>query len=304
MNISVIIPTYNGANKIHRALKALSNQSYSKFGVIVIIDGSIDNTKEIIVNNKSILDIEIIEQTNGGRSVAKNIGAEIAKDGLLIFLDDDMIPSENFIAEHLKHHQLFPNSILTGSYERHPEIEKTDFGKYSLYLHTKWTQNLNLLKVGEPMTVENYFIQSGNYSMDKFIFNKIGGFDKRLNDAEDYLLSVKANRAQIKMFYSTLAWAYHYEMKTCKSTIKRLRQYYSSQKQLKEIDEEIALKSKYESGTPMGVKQILFKCFTIKFFIYLIDDGFFVILPSKIRFKLYDIVITANGVFYPTAVKL
>ena len=304
MEITVIIPTYNGKDKIVKALDSLLLQTYKTFKINIVIDGSTDNTYEVISNKKYDLDINIIVQVNGGRSVAKNNGAQKANDGLLIFLDDDMIPCNTFVEEHVKHHLHYPNSILTGAYENHPDLIKTDMGQYGKYLHKKWTKGLNEISVDEKMNKTNYFIQSGNCSMNKYTFNVIGQFDKRLNDAEDYYLSVLANRKNIDMYYSKTAWAYHYELRSCIKYIKRIREYHISQLVLKTLDDEIAKNSKYVISNVSKSKMLIYKTFASLIWINLIDKGFLKFMPQYIRFKLYDVIITSNGVYYPLIVKL
>src|SRR5688572_2422214 len=116
MKITVVIPTFNGANKILTVLSALNRQSVNAaFDVIVVIDGSSDATASVVDEFRSVtkFNIVVITQTNQGRAGAKNAGASRAPNGLLIFYDDDMEPDSNSIAKHYAFHSAQTNAILT-----------------------------------------------------------------------------------------------------------------------------------------------------------------------------------------------
>ncbi|NJM20678.1 MAG: glycosyltransferase family 2 protein [Richelia sp. SM1_7_0] len=85
--VTVIIPTYNRAHLIKDAVESVLNQTYQDFELIVIDDGSTDNTKEIltIYGNK----LRHIFQENQGRSAARNYGINLAKGEYIAFLDSD-----------------------------------------------------------------------------------------------------------------------------------------------------------------------------------------------------------------------
>ena len=74
--VSIIIPCYNSSKTIIRALKSVINQTYKNFEIILIDDGSIDNTKELIESffiNKEV-EYKYIYQKNSGPSTARKNG--------------------------------------------------------------------------------------------------------------------------------------------------------------------------------------------------------------------------------------
>ena len=107
MEASIIIPTYNRAEKLRRCLEALSHQTQpaSDFEVIVVVDGSTDGTWEMLANLESTFVLRTIQQLNSGQPAALNRGAAESKGRVSIFLDDDIIVTPQFVAEHLRLHQ-------------------------------------------------------------------------------------------------------------------------------------------------------------------------------------------------------
>ncbi|MBA7548094.1 Undecaprenyl-phosphate 4-deoxy-4-formamido-L-arabinose transferase [subsurface metagenome] len=89
--VSVIIPTYNRAHLIGRAINSVLNQTYQDFEIIVIDDGSTDKTKEVVKNfQKQDKRIRYIwYEKNKGGSAARNIGIRDAKCEYIAFLDSD-----------------------------------------------------------------------------------------------------------------------------------------------------------------------------------------------------------------------
>ncbi|HKK53946.1 MAG TPA: glycosyltransferase family A protein [Patescibacteria group bacterium] len=89
--ISVIIPTYNRANFLPRAIKSVLNQTFKDFELIIVDDGSTDNTKEVINNYLKNDDRikYIYQQNSGGPPKPKNTGIKIAKGEYIAFLDSD-----------------------------------------------------------------------------------------------------------------------------------------------------------------------------------------------------------------------
>lgn len=92
---SIIIPLYNKEKFIKRALDSILNQSFQEFEIIVVNDGSKDNSEEKV---KEVSDprIKIINQVNAGVSAARNRGAEEAQYKYLAFLDADDIWDKYF----------------------------------------------------------------------------------------------------------------------------------------------------------------------------------------------------------------
>ena len=93
-SLSFIIPIYNGEQYICRCLKSIFSQDYPSLEIIIIDDGSTDNSLEIIKNtislyNKSNYNTTIISQANAGVSCARNAGINAAKSDYIAFVDQD-----------------------------------------------------------------------------------------------------------------------------------------------------------------------------------------------------------------------
>lgn len=86
--ISVIIPTYNREKTIQRAIDSVLQQTYQDFELIIVDDGSCDQTKEIIeqINDSRI---SYVWQKNGGAAAARNTGIKFAKGEYIAFQDSD-----------------------------------------------------------------------------------------------------------------------------------------------------------------------------------------------------------------------
>lgn len=89
--VSMIIPTYNRANLLCRAIQSALNQTYENFEIIIIDDGSNDNTSDVVEKyQKQDERIRYIRcEKNKGGSAARNKGIKAAKGEYLAFLDDD-----------------------------------------------------------------------------------------------------------------------------------------------------------------------------------------------------------------------
>lgn len=94
---SIIIPCYNRAGIIERPLKSLSIQTFQDFEIIIIDDGSTDNSKEIIAPYLTNSQVNYYYQDNEGVCSARNFGAKKAKGEYLIFLDSDDEVEKNWL---------------------------------------------------------------------------------------------------------------------------------------------------------------------------------------------------------------
>ncbi len=98
--ISVIIPTYNEKKVLKDCIESLGGQSVKDFEIIVIDDGSTDNTKSVVRNLKSqISNLKFLIQEHKGAGAARNLGAKHAKGKILVFVDADMTFDKDFLAK-------------------------------------------------------------------------------------------------------------------------------------------------------------------------------------------------------------
>lgn len=89
MYFSICIPTYNRAHTISRTLDSLVRQSFSDFEVLVVDDGSVDDTENVVSGYKGLIDIKYIKKENGGKHTALNVGIEKATGVFFMILDSD-----------------------------------------------------------------------------------------------------------------------------------------------------------------------------------------------------------------------
>ncbi|QIK69392.1 glycosyltransferase [Erysipelothrix sp. HDW6C] len=108
--VSIVVPVYNGAESISQTIKSVLEQTYKNLELVVIDDGSTDNTASVI---QSFEDNRIVlkQITNGGVSNARNVGIEIAKGAYISFLDSDDSYELDYIENMLNHIQ-YTNSDL------------------------------------------------------------------------------------------------------------------------------------------------------------------------------------------------
>ena len=92
--VSVVIPVYNGAATIERALKSVFAQSFTDFEVVVVDDGSTDHSRAIVKQYGNR--VRLIEQPNSGQAAARNNGVRHSSGEFIAFLDadDDWLPQK------------------------------------------------------------------------------------------------------------------------------------------------------------------------------------------------------------------
>lgn len=146
MFFSFVIPTYNRASLIGKTIESLLNQSYKNFEIIVVDDGSTDNTEEVIAQfDKNMVSFHRIP--NCERGAARNYGAKISKGDYINFFDSDDLAYPNHLKEAIKMIEL----------HRQPEI-------FHLYFDVKNADGslVNQVDLGTTKSINQWFIDLGN----------------------------------------------------------------------------------------------------------------------------------------------
>lgn len=294
MQVSIIIPTYNGAHKVVNALQSLAQQDRQDFEVIVVIDGSTDDTEAILRRQGwGLKNLQIVVQKNGGRSISRNQGAKVATGDLLVFFDDDTRTLDTCIDRHVKHHASKENTLLVGSVPEDLAKMQTDFQRYKAHLSQKW---ITPLPATTPLTKQNLFLTAANFSIPKALFWELGGFDERLRDAEDFDLGVRAFQRRIEVYFDKENIAWHDDFISCRSYIKRLKQYAHAHEVLLELKPEVYTDFNQYQPKPISfIKKVVYGVFSAGFWVWCIDNfNFLKVLPTRLRYKLYDIITYAH----------
>ena len=148
LSVTVLIPTYKRAHLLDYVFDALSNQTYKKFDVVVILKPSGDNTERVIDKYKRLLKIKLILQYEGYFTDAINLGLENATGDITAFLDDDAIPSLNWL-QNLAETYAFPNvggvagNVIPAFVNKKEEVQYT--GKPSEVVNLDYTPFLKTI---------------------------------------------------------------------------------------------------------------------------------------------------------------
>ena len=180
--ISVIIPLYNKAPYIGKAIDSILTQTFQNFEIVIIGGKSSDGSEEI-VQKYSDPRIRLIEETGVGVSAARNQGVNAAKSGTIAFLDADDEWMSNHLDTILKLKYEFPNA---GVYATGYKIVEGDSETPCVYPTKKESRLLkSYFSERVDAGIRNQFIMTSAAAVDKHIFQKIGGFNTSLAYAED-----------------------------------------------------------------------------------------------------------------------
>jgi glycosyltransferase involved in cell wall biosynthesis len=200
MKISVIIPAYNAENYIERTLNSIINQSFQAYEIIVIDDGSTDNTYKIV--KEKFPSIKLFWQKNQGPSAARNYGIRIAAGDWITFLDAD----DEYMPDLLENYFKILNQKKDIVWCCAPYIIKTK--GYELIISYKGNQLKNNIidNILLAYTDFNYkiiaeLISTCSVIIKKEIFNEIGYFNTNFKLGEDIDLWFRISMKYPKIGY-------------------------------------------------------------------------------------------------------
>lgn len=125
MKFSVIIPVYNAENKLKRCVESILNQKFSDYEIILVDDGSTDNSAEICKVYCDRFDkIKFISKSNGGAASARNCGLSHAEGDYILFVDSDDYVSESYFEIVGKNCLIDGLSVFTYSFLNNSEVRK------------------------------------------------------------------------------------------------------------------------------------------------------------------------------------
>ena len=182
--VSIIIPTYNRAHLVGRAIESVLNQTYQDFEIIVVDDDSTDNTQKVVNEfQKKDKRIKYIKMNvNKGSAAARNIGIKIARGDYIAFLDSD----DEWLPEKLeKQIRLFFANKNLGFVSCNTIILNFSGQKKAEYkISRSHNYFLTLLE-------RNIICSSSSVIIKKGIIGDIGYFDENLRLAQDWEMWIR-----------------------------------------------------------------------------------------------------------------
>src|SRR5688572_8187985 len=205
---SVVIPTYNRLDMLLRVLDALDKQiDAPAFEVIVINDGSKDDTDRVISQRKGIT---FRTQENAGPGRARNHGISLAKGKFIVFIGDDTVPEPRFLAEHARVHRQSNDDPLVAclGFTGWPHGERvTAFMEYINDYGLQFGYKL----IAHGQVVPFNFFYTSNISIDRELL-AAHPFDTTFPSAawEDIELAYRLDAKGLKIHYNERAVTRHY----------------------------------------------------------------------------------------------
>lgn len=196
MRVSVVIPTRNRAKVVRKCIEYILAQTYSSYEVIVVDDGSKDNTREVLESFSNFSNFRYISlPERKGPAFCRNLGVRESNGDIIIFIDSDIFTLSNFIEEHINTHKSYQKVLVVG-----PVISISNMDG-------------NFPQRGSILDFSNAYFASGNVSLPRDIFLQVGGFDEVFNvyGWEDIEFGFKLKSLGVKSIKNSRAVGYHYQ---------------------------------------------------------------------------------------------
>lgn len=173
--VSVIIPTYNRARTLKKAIDSVFDQDYKNFELIVVDDGSTDSTEKLLLSYAN--SIKVIQQPNQGVSTARNRGIKASSGDLIAFLDSDDYWYPQKLSAQIDFFNATPDALICQTEEIWIRNGKrvNPKKKHQKLSGIIFTPSLALCLISPSAVM-----------IKKELFNEFDGFDESLPACEDY----------------------------------------------------------------------------------------------------------------------
>lgn len=217
--VSVVIPTYNHGEYILRTLESVFRQTFTDFEVIVVNDGSPDNTAELLRPFADAGRIVYLKQPNAGQGAARNRGIEAARGTYIALLDDDDLWPPDKLAWQVEAMNAAPETVLvygTHTWLRPDGSTEPSTARFlpSGFVHREFLQGCWLLSPGQSLIRAS-------------ALHAVGGFDPEIWGADDWDLYIRL--AEQGPFHHEDRVALHYRLhqhNASRSALRHVRHYY------------------------------------------------------------------------------
>lgn len=196
--VSVIMPTYNRENTIERAIDSVLNQTFNNYELIIVDDGSTDNSEKLIHEKyKTYIKngkIKYFKQENGGVSKARNKGLSEARGSVIAYLDSDNCWFETYLEKMVA---ALSNHNKNTAYSA---MEVDD-----AYRNKKFVRNV---KYDRDQLLESNFIDLNVFVHKRFLYHQLGGFNESLKRLVDWDLVLRYTRLNEPCFVDEILAEY------------------------------------------------------------------------------------------------
>ena len=172
--VSIVVPTYNRRDRLGRVLAALDRQADpTSFEAVIVDDGSTDGTTAWLENRAYRFALRSIRQENGGPAKARNTGVYAASGTILLFLDDDVEPTDDLVGEHVRSHARERNIVVIGPLASLPhykqpwvtwEQDKLE-AQYAAMLRGDWAPTFRQFWTGNASVAREHVVAAGGFNV-------------------------------------------------------------------------------------------------------------------------------------------
>jgi glycosyltransferase involved in cell wall biosynthesis len=198
-DLSVVIPTHNGAERLRKCLESLIRQTLppNSFETIVVVDGSTDHTARMLEDLNPPFRLVVIQQNNQGAGAARNTGVAAARGTYCVFLDDDIIADPELLAEHLRVQRAEEGVVGLGAI---PTVVPSHTGwLVRCFVEYSNEHCVRLASGGRPTYWRDCY--SGNMSVARAAFSSVGGFATDMPRGEDVELGYRLSEQGLSFVY-------------------------------------------------------------------------------------------------------
>jgi GT2 family glycosyltransferase len=207
LSITVIIPTYNRCDRLTRLLTSLDRNADGElpFNVVVVNDGSTDGTNNFLATYRPCYPMQVIRQSNRGPAAARNAAVAIADGELLVFLDDDVTPTERLLQQHASTHKRDGQAVAIGPMVEPPGGQLSPWLRWEAAMLKK---QYDAMQEGRfPPTPRQFY--TGNASVRREHVVAAGGFDETFTRAEDVELAYRLADRGLHFYFLPTAAVLH-----------------------------------------------------------------------------------------------
>jgi GT2 family glycosyltransferase len=208
-HISVVVPTYNRLGRLRHVIAALEQQAYPSdaYEVIIVSDGSTDGTHSYLEALGSKMRVRWFPQANRGPAAARNAGILKADGEFIVFIDDDVVPDHQLLAEHARsHHEAGKDVVVLGPLLSPEGFEMAPWVRWEQEMLMK--QYRALLRGDWTASARQFY--TGNASLRRSHILAAGGFDEGFRRAEDVELAYRLADRGLDFVFNVQAVGMHF----------------------------------------------------------------------------------------------